>query len=308
MTDHGLTHCAIECRDLDRSIDFYERFGGFEVVHRRDGVAWISDRTRPFSIVLAVAEEVRPIGPFAHLGSACRDLVEFNRRLDEARRDGVLREGPSGGDGPAGTWAFLDDPDGNTFEISVGQGVEEFDGRDSVPSGPVKRSVVGVMGSGDDSHEEIAVPLGAAIARAGWHLLTGGGGGVMASVGRGFTHQHPRVGTNLGILRGDALGELLPGYPNPYVEFPIATHLPGGELEADSRNHLNILSSNVVLALPGRVGTQAEIRLAIRYRRAIAVHEFWRDRFPELPVFESVVAAIDFASGILGGENPAGAE
>lgn len=294
MTGQGLTHCAIECGDLDRSIDFYARFGGFKVVHRREGVAWISDRTRPFAIVLVVTDEVRPVGPFAHLGSACRDLAEFDRLVRDARNDGVLRDGPHRGEGPSGTWAFLDDPDGNTFELSVGQAVEEMVGIESTPPGPVKRPIVGVMGSGDDSHEEIAVPLGTAIARAGWHLLTGGGGGVMAAVGRGFTHQQPRAGMNLGILRGDSQGEALPGYPNAYVEFPIATHLPGGELEPDSRNHLNILSSNVVLALPGRIGTRAEIKLALRYRTSISVHQIWREEFPGVPWFTDVSEAISF--------------
>ena len=301
--DHGLTHCAIECRDLDRTIDFYRRFGGFDVVHRRPGIAWISDRTRPFAVVLVERDEVRPLGPFAHLGCACRNRSDFDRLIAAARAAGVLREGPHAGDGPAGTWAFLDDPDGNTFELSVGQAVGEAVGEavetaivdDAPREGPVRRPVVGVRGSGDDPHVEIAEPLGRAIARSGWNLLTGGGGGVMTSVARGFTDRHPRAGVHLGILRGDADGEPLSGYPNDFVEIPIATHLPGGELESDSRNHLNILSSTVVLALPGRVGTRAEIELSIRYGRPIAVHSFWHDAFPDLPRFDEVDAAIEFA-------------
>ena len=98
--DHGLTHGAIECRDLDRTIDFYRGFGGFDVVHRRPGIAWISDRTRPFAVVLVERDEVRPLGPFAHLGCACRDHGDFDRRIDAARAAGVLREGPHAGDGP----------------------------------------------------------------------------------------------------------------------------------------------------------------------------------------------------------------
>jgi len=165
--------------------------------------------------------------------------------------------------------------------------------------GPVRRPVVGVMGSGDDPHVEIAEPLGRAIARSGWNLLTGGGGGVMTSVARGFTGRHPRAGVHLGILRGDAAGEPLPGYPNEFVEIPIATHLPGGELESDSRNHLNILSSTVVLALPGRVGTRAEIELSIRYGRPVALHGFWHDVFPGQPRFDDVDAAIEFVDRCL---------
>ena len=299
--DHGLTHCAIECRELEPTIDFYARFGGFEVVHRRPGIAWISDRTRPFAVVLVERDEVRPLGPFAHLGSACRNHADFDRLIGSARAAGVLREGPHAGDGPAGTWAFLDDPDGNTFELSVGQGVEAAVATEPQEPRSARRPVVGVMGSGDDAHLEIAEPLGEAIADAGWHLLTGGGGGVMTSVARGFTRRDHRAGVHLGILRGDADGEPLPGYPNDFVEIPIATHLPGGELESDSRNHLNILTSTVVLALPGRVGTRAEIELSIRYRRPIAIHGFWHDAFPDLPRFDEVDVAIEFAARFASG-------
>ncbi len=38
--------------------------------------------------------------------------------------------------------------------------------------------------------------------------------------------------------------------------------------ELSSRNHINILSSDVVVALPGSSGTWSEIQLAIRYVRA----------------------------------------
>ena len=63
MTDAGLTHVAIEVSDLQRSIDFYAAYGGFEVVHRREGIAWISDRTRsavldmpPWVLVIMLSE------------------------------------------------------------------------------------------------------------------------------------------------------------------------------------------------------------------------------------------------------------
>ena len=294
MTDAGLTHVAIEVSDLQRSIDFYADYGEFDVVHRRDRIAWISDRTRPFALVLAEREPVSPLGPFAHLGFACRDRGRFDELVDRARGEGRLRIGPEGDDGPAGTWAFLDDPDGNTFELSVGQSVAIAVSDDRSAAGPRKRPIVGVMGSGDDDHRHLAEPLGEAIARAGWHLLTGGGGGVMEAAGRGFTHAHPRAGSNLGVLRGDADGRLLPGYPNRYVELPVSTHLPAGELEPDSRNHINILSSDAVVALPGRVGTRAEIELARRYGRSIVVHETWGDEFPSLPCFGTISRAMAF--------------
>lgn len=299
MTDAGLTHVAIEVSDLQRSIDFYAAYGGFEVVHRREGIAWISDRTRPFALVLATTKEVSPLGPFAHLGVACGDRAEFDALVARARDEGRLRLGPEGGEGPAGTWAFLDDPDGNTFEISVGQSVAvAVAGEDHVP-GPKRHPIVGVMGSGKDEHAAIAEPLGIAIARAGWHLLTGGGRGVMAATSRAFTRTHPRAGLALGILRGDLDGRLLPDYPNEHVEIPIATHLAEGETEFGSRNHLNVLTADVVIALPGAVGTRAEIKLSLGYGKSIVVHEVWREEFPGVPSFSDVSGAIVFARSVV---------
>ena len=56
MPDLGLTHVALTARDLDASIAFYGKYAGMAVVHRRarEGVrsVWLSDRTRPFVIVL----------------------------------------------------------------------------------------------------------------------------------------------------------------------------------------------------------------------------------------------------------------
>ena len=299
MTDAGLTHVAIEVGDLQRSIDFYASYGGFEVVHRREGIAWISDRTRPFALVLATTKQVTPLGPFAHLGVACSDRDEFDALVARARDEGRLRLGPEGGDGPAGTWAFLDDPDGNTFEISVDQSVAvAVAGEDHAP-GPKRHPIVGVMGSGKDEHAAIAEPLGIAIARAGWHLLTGGGLGVMAATSRAFTRTHPRAGLALGILRGDIDGRLLPDYPNEHVEIPIATHLAGGETEFGSRNHLNVLTADVVIALPGAVGTRAEIKLSLGYGKSIVVHDAWREEFPGVPAFVEVSEAVEFARTVI---------
>lgn len=58
-----------------------------------------------------------------------------------------------------------------------------------------------------------------------------------------------------------------PNYPNPHVELAIATHLPvsGKEgMSASSRNHINILTSDAVVALPGSHGTASEVQLATR--------------------------------------------
>lgn len=132
MFDLGLTHIAFVVKELESSIGFYAKYAGMSVVHRRkaseDGsaVAWISDHTRPFVIVLiqsSDAEPEAPLGPFGHLGVAVRSRDDVDRLAAEARREGLLRRGPMDSGPPVGYWAFIADPDGNIVEISFGQDV-----------------------------------------------------------------------------------------------------------------------------------------------------------------------------------------
>ena len=171
-----------------------------------------------------------------------------------------------------------------------------------MPNGaPRRMPVVGVMGSGSLPHAHLAEPLGHALARLGVNLLTGGGRGVMESVSRAF-HQVPgRAGVVIGVLpagdtcrgrRDASLGRpdanwrrrvaglehsdadpgTPPGYPNPWVEVAVRTHLDARGDDgsgARSRNHVNILSADIVVALPGSSGTASEVELAIRYGRPL---------------------------------------
>lgn len=152
-----------------------------------------------------------------------------------------------------------------------------------------RRPIVGVMGSGREAHADRAVAIGTWLASAGVHLLTGGGGGVMAAVSRAFAHVPDRQGLVIGIIPGrvsDAAYTPLPGYPNAWVEVPIFTHLPlsGTQgTEAMSRNHINILSSDVIIALPGSSGTASEVALALQYRRPLVAYLSHRAQIDGLP-------------------------
>src|SRR5262245_19792521 len=128
------------------------------------------------------------------------------------------------------------------------------------------RRLMGVMGSGTEEHAVLAEPLGRWLAEQGLDLLTGGGGGVMAAVCRGFAAVPQRRGGSVGVLPAGPPR----GYPNPWVDIAIQTHLPQrGEQGAGerSRNHLNVLSAHVIVVLPGGPGTRTEVELALRYRR-----------------------------------------
>lgn len=149
--------------------------------------------------------------------------------------------------------------------------------------------IVGVMGSGREAHEERAAAIGAWLATTGVHLLTGGGGGVMAAVSRAFVQVPHRQGLVIGIIPGrtsEAGYTPLPGYPNPWVEVPIFTHLPlsGTQgTEPMSRNHINILSCNVSIVLPGASGTASEVALALRYGRPVVAYLDDRHQISGLP-------------------------
>src|SRR5689334_6479905 len=87
---------------------------------------------------------------------------------------------------------------------------------------------VGVLGSGSDEHPELAEEVGLLLARLGVNLLTGAGGGVMTSVSRAFTQASRTKGISIGIVPCSPKNPAQPkrGYPNPFVELPIFTHLP----------------------------------------------------------------------------------
>ena len=155
--------------------------------------------------------------------------------------------------------------------------------------------IVAVIGSGVDEHDELARPLGRWLGGQGVHLLTGGGRGVMAAVSRAFHSAPDRRGLVIGVLPGEA-GRTLKGYPNPWVEIPIATHLPlSGERGTDmrSRNHINVLSADVIVVLPGRAGTASEVHLALGYRKPLAAFVTDPGDFPNLPPDVPVCRTVD---------------
>lgn len=144
-----------------------------------------------------------------------------------------------------------------------------------------KLPIIGVFGQGTPVAGErmaLARAAGEMVARLGAHLMTGGGYGVMAAVAEGFVAVPNRAGLSIGIVprapdgafddpnRG-AHGE---PYPNPFVEIAIVTPLPPRSEDwrsLPSRNHVNVLTADAIIALPGGAGTQNELTMAATYRR-----------------------------------------
>jgi uncharacterized protein (TIGR00725 family) len=151
---------------------------------------------------------------------------------------------------------------------------------------------VGVMGSGADEHEELARGVGELLAELGVNLLTGGGRGVMRSVSRAYTAAQRKRGVCIGIIpcRSEReRGTPKEGYPNEFVELPIYTHLPfsGTQGKDDlSRNHINVLSCSVIIALPGGEGTATEVALALDYKKPVIAYS------PDATLLKSFPAAV----------------
>ena len=144
-----------------------------------------------------------------------------------------------------------------------------------------KTKIIAVMGSGSKPHSEFSEPLGKWIAESGFHLLTGGGLGVMKEVSKAYVLSEKRSGMSIGIIPGEVKNKIymaFPNYPNPWIEIPIFTHLHLSGCRGTnpmSRNHINILSADFIVVLTGRKGTLSEVELALRYKKPIV--GFYKD-------------------------------
>lgn len=121
------------------------------------------------------------------------------------------------------------------------------------------RTVIGVMGSGhplSPVEEARAYSVGRLIAESGWVLLTGGRStGVMDAASRGAREAGGLV---LGILPDEG-----PGDQSDHLDVAVFTGM------GDSRNVVNVLSSRIVIALPGGAGTLSEVAHALNAGRPV---------------------------------------
>lgn len=121
-----LTHVVVKVADLERSIAFYRRFCGLEVV--RDGrpgghTVWLAPAQRPegppaFVLVLYLT---RVDSRLDHLGFQCDARAEVDRIAAEGERLGILAEPPFDGGGAIGYVTMIRDPDGHLVEFTFGQ-------------------------------------------------------------------------------------------------------------------------------------------------------------------------------------------
>lgn len=106
-------------------------------------------------------------------------------------------------------------------------------------------------GSVPEAVEDQARELGAAVTRRGWVLVNGGrDAGVMRASAEGARGEE---GTVVGILPGTDADEAAPG-----LDVAVVTGM------GEARNHVNVLTSDVVVCLPGAAGVLSEAALAAK--------------------------------------------
>lgn len=143
LAEPRLTHVALPCADLDRTIEFYASVTPLVVVARHDDdhgrTAWLSNRGQardPFVLVLAElgdggaaggdrrrGEPVPTLAPFAHIGIEVPRRGDIDAIAEQGRRLGVLHWEPRQMPEHIGYICALRDPDGNVVEFSHGQQV-----------------------------------------------------------------------------------------------------------------------------------------------------------------------------------------
>ncbi|MGV0105294.1 P450 cytochrome [Nostoc sp. DSM 114160] len=123
----------------------------------------------------------------------------------------------------------------------------------------MRRIIIGVMGRGENATAndlQNAYILGQLIAKQGWILLTGGRNvGVMDAVSKGAKSAD---GLTIGILPGKNQDGI-----SSWVDIAIFTDM------GNSRNNINVLSSDLVIACGIGAGTASEIALALKANKQV---------------------------------------
>ncbi len=136
-----------------------------------------------------------------------------------------------------------------------------------------RRPIIAVIGASTVTAltRDIAQQVGRALAEAGWHLLCGGGGGVMEAACEGFVGVAPTArGLAIGILPGDDRRSA-----NPFVEVPIVTAM------GFARNAIIAQTADALVAVGGCSGTLSEIAFAWQANRplvALANSAGWAEK------------------------------
>src|SRR3954471_1719344 len=143
LTEPRLTHVALPCSNLDRTIEFYTQLTPLVVIARNEDEngrgAWLSnDKQAKDPFVLVVAEFIPDVAkqfgiapgeptpiltPFAHIGIELPNREDVDAVADKAREMGCLHWEPRQMPEHIGYICAAKDPDGNVIEFSNKQKV-----------------------------------------------------------------------------------------------------------------------------------------------------------------------------------------
>jgi catechol 2,3-dioxygenase-like lactoylglutathione lyase family enzyme len=123
----ALTHIALQVKNIDASIAFYESFCGMHVVqirnHPEGRVAWIAEPAQAERFIIVLIERAGHVaqgeGDFSHLGFALESRAAVDALA--ARAGKRLAWPPTQHPPPVGYLCGVHDPDGNVVEFSYGQ-------------------------------------------------------------------------------------------------------------------------------------------------------------------------------------------
>jgi len=145
---------------------------------------------------------------------------------------------------------------------------------------------IGVVGPSECSSEvwNLAREVGFLIAREGGILICGGRSGVMEAAARGAKQAG---GITIGILPGPDASDA-----NASIDIPIVTDM------GHARNVINVLTSQVIIAVHGAFGTLSEIALALACRKPVVGLQTWSLTPPEGFLPPAVVLARTAAEAV----------
>jgi catechol 2,3-dioxygenase-like lactoylglutathione lyase family enzyme len=143
LSEPRLTHVALPCSDLDRTIEFYTSVTPLVVIARNEDEngrgAWLSNEKQskdPFVLVLAEflpevagnfgqkpGHPIPILTPFAHIGIEVPEREDVDRIAEKGRELGYLHWEPRQMPEHIGYICALKDPDGNVVEFSHDQKV-----------------------------------------------------------------------------------------------------------------------------------------------------------------------------------------
>lgn len=123
----------------------------------------------------------------------------------------------------------------------------------------MRKTIIGVMGAGDNAtgiDKKRAYEVGKLIAKQNWILLTGGRNkGVMDEVNKGAKENN---GLTIGIIANNDNSNT-----SVFVDIPIITDM------GSARNAINVLSSDIIIAIGMGAGTASEIALALKAKKQV---------------------------------------